>query len=286
MAGRERLWQQLTSGMAGGVASLVLGIALIGGMFYLKQPSMVFLPVTTLAATPDQWGLDYEDVVLDAGGGVSLHGWYLPRPGARNVVLFFHGNAGNISHRGDSIRIFHDLGFDVFIVDYRGYGRSTGDPSEEGLYQDARTAWQYLTGQRGFDANQVVVFGRSLGGVVAASLAAEVTPGAVILESTFTSASDMARVAFPLVSRVTVLRYRFPAREFVAQSGAPLLVLHSREDQIVPFELGERLYHEATAPKAFFEMQGGHNGGFLMSQPQYGKALQGFLQSHLATEAI
>jgi fermentation-respiration switch protein FrsA (DUF1100 family) len=272
--------------MAGGVASILLGIALFGGLVWLQQPSMIFFPSARLVMTPEDWGLAYDDVTFSAEDGVSLHGWYVPRAGtgARNVVLFLHGNAGNISHRGESVRIFHDLGLDVFIFDYRGYGRSGGRPSEAGLYEDASAAWRQLTETRGIHGRNVVIFGRSLGGAVAARLASEVDPGAVIIESGFTSARDVARAVFPVVSRLSVVRFEFPAAASLAQVTAPVLVLHSRDDEIMPFELGERLYHAAREPKAFVELRGDHNAGFLMSQPGYGLALGQFLDRYLPEE--
>ena len=270
--------------MAGGVASVLLAIALFGGLVWLQQPSMIFFPSAGLVMTPEDWGLAYDDVTFSAADGVSLHGGYVPREGARNVVLFLHGNAGNISHRGESVRIFHDLGLDVFIFDYRGYGRSVGRPSEAGLYEDARAAWRHLTEERGIDGRNVVIFGRSLGGAVAARLASEVDPGAVIIESGFTSARDVARAVFPVVSRLSVVRFEFAAAEALAQVTAPVLVLHSRDDEIMPFELGERLYLAAREPKAFVELRGDHNAGFLMSQPGYGQALRQFLERYLPEE--
>ena len=196
-------------------------------------------------------------------------------------MLFLHGNAGNISHRGESVAIFHALGVDVFIFDYRGYGRSGGRPSEDGLHRDAAAAWAYLTESRGFAARDVVIFGRSLGGVVAARLAAGLKPGALIVESAFTSARDVANAVFPLLSRLVVLRYEFPAAEYIGQVTVPVLVLHSREDEIMPFRLGEGLYAAASEPKTFVELRGDHNTGFLASQPGYGRALQSFLAKHL-----
>ena len=270
--------------MAGGVASVLLGIALFGGLVWLQQPSMIFFPSARLVMTPQDWGLAYDDVSFSTADGVSLHGWYVPRDGARNVVLFLHGNAGNISHRGESVRIFHDLGLDVFIFDYRGYGRSEGRPSETGLYEDARAAWRHLTEERGIDGGNVVIFGRSLGGAVAARLASEVDPGAVIIESAFTSARDVARAVFPVVSRLSLVRFEFRAAESLAQVAAPVLVLHSRDDEIMPFELGERLYLAAREPKVFVELRGDHNTGFLMSQPGYGQALRQFLDRYLPEE--
>lgn len=286
MSGLERFIQQLNNGMAGGIATIVIGAALVSGMLYLQQPSMVFIPMEKHAAVPTNWGLAYEDVMLETDDGVSLHGWYIPREGSSQVVLFFHGNAGNISHRGDSVRIFHQLGFNVFIIDYRGYGKSGGKPSEAGIYEDARTAWRYLTGEKGYQGRDIALFGRSLGGVVAASLAAEVEPGALIVESSFTSARDVARLVFPMISRITVLRFEFPTLEFLARSGAPVMVIHSRDDDIIPFTMGERLYDGAGEPKVFHAMQGDHNAGFLLSQPGYGQALGSFFSTHMPSEAL
>lgn len=267
--------------MVNAFAMMVAGAALLSGLLYLQQPSMVFFPLKTLDATPADWGLEYETVRFTTSDGVVLHGWYIPREGARQVLLFLHGNAGNISHRGESVRIFHDIGVSVLIFDYRGYGLSDGRPTESGLYLDADAAWNYLVEQRGIDARDVVVFGRSLGGVVAARLASVVNPGAVIVESAFSSAREVARAVFPLLARITVLRYEFAAADYLAGASAPVLVLHSRDDEIMPFELGERLYEAASEPKAFVEMRGDHNTGFLLSQPGYAQALQQFLAGEL-----
>jgi fermentation-respiration switch protein FrsA (DUF1100 family) len=171
--------------MTSALVHLLAIFGLLAGGLYLLQPSMVFLPSPDIEETPSNWGLAYEDLWLRTGDGVRLHAWYLARPGARQVLLFFHGNAGNISHRRASLEIFHWLGLDVLILDYRGYGRSAGRPTEAGLYLDAAAAWDYLVKTRGVAPSDIVVFGRSLGGAVAARLAADARPGALILESTF-----------------------------------------------------------------------------------------------------
>lgn len=269
--------------MAAGIATVLVALALLSGLLYLQQPAMIFFPHPTLGATPADWGMAYEDVNFSAADGVALHGWYIPREGAQQVLLFFHGNAGNIAHRGESVAIFHELGLDVFIFDYRGYGRSSGTPSEAGLYDDARGAWRYLTDTKSFDGRDIVIFGRSLGGAVAARLASETSPGAVIVESAFSSARDVARAVFPLLSHITVLRFDFDASAYIRGVTAPVLVLHSREDEIMPYELGRRLYEAANEPRMFVELHGDHNGGFLLSQPGYGRALQRFLRNSLST---
>ncbi len=267
--------------MATGLVSLVLGLALLNGWMYLQQPSMIFYPTRTLDATPSDWGFDYRDIKLVTDDSVELHGWYIPRPGAQRVLLFLHGNGGNISHRGDSIAIFHRLGFNVLIFDYRGYGQSYGRPSEAGLYRDAAAAWRYLTETRGIAAKNIVIFGRSLGGAVATQLASEVDAGALILESTLSSARDYAAYAFPLLSHVLLLRYDFDSVARLQQVDYPVLVLHSPADQIMPYHLGERVYAAAHEPKQFVQMRGDHNRGFLLSQPEYEQALAAFVATYL-----
>jgi fermentation-respiration switch protein FrsA (DUF1100 family) len=257
----------------------LLGLLLLNGLMYLLQPRMLFFPSRVLDATPADWGLDYEDLTIRTDDGVALNGWFIPREGARRVVLFLHGNAGNISHRRDSVQIFHALGLHVLIIDYRGYGRSGGAPDEAGLYRDAAAAWGYLTRDRGFDAAQVLIFGRSLGGAVAAHLAAEVKAGGVILESSFSSARDVAHRVFPLLSRLVVLRYRFDAAGDIARARSPVMVLHSPDDEIMPFELGRRLYEAAPEPRRFVTLRGDHNGGFIVSRPAYDEALADFVAS-------
>jgi fermentation-respiration switch protein FrsA (DUF1100 family) len=264
-----------------GILVLVLALALLNGWMYLQQPHMIFLPYRQLDQTPADWGLAYEDVSLGAAQGPRLHGWYIPHPGSRRVLLFFHGNAGNISHRGESVAIFHRLGLNVFIFDYRGYGQSAGKPGEAGLYEDAAAAWHYLTHDRGFAREDIVLFGRSLGGAVASRLAADVQPRALILESTFSSAHDMAQSVFPVLSRLIVLRFRFNTAAYINRVTCPLLVVHSPDDEIIPFRVGERVYQAARPPKVLIRIRGDHNTGFIASQPAYEHALAEFLRIHV-----
>ena len=263
--------------MAYAILTLILGAALVSGSLFLQQPGMVFFPQRQLDATPQDWGLAYEDVELRTADRVVLHGWYLPHPEARRTLLFFHGNAGNISHRGDSIAIFHGLGLNVLIIDYRGYGRSQGKPDERGLYADADAAWRYLTEQRGTRDSNIIIFGRSLGGVVAADLAARVQASGVILESTFSSARDVSRAVFPLLSWLVIQRFDFNVATRVKNIHCPVLVLHSPDDEIIPFTLGERVFQAANEPKVFERLQGDHNYGFLLTQPRYEQALARFI---------
>lgn len=261
---------------------LLSGVLLLALVLWWLQPRMLFFPFGSLSATPVDWGLDYEDVRLVTDDGVELHGWLISAPIRRSTppdtLLFFHGNAGNVSHRGESIAIFTALGLDVLIIDYRGYGRSDGSHSEQGFYADAAAAWNWLTETRAIPPEKIVIFGRSLGGAVATQLAARTQPAALIVESSFDRLQGLAETHYPLLSRLIPLRYRFASVEHMAAVRCPVLVLHSPDDRIVPYRLGQRLYEAASEPKVFVELHGDHNEGFLRSQPQYQEALASFLE--------
>ncbi|WP_373054642.1 alpha/beta hydrolase, partial [Thioalkalivibrio sp.] len=240
-----------------------LGYGLMTGLIFLTQDRLFYLPSSNVTSTPERIGLDYEDVELVSGDGVRLHGWFLPGPeGDSPVLLFLHGNAGNIGHRLHSLQQFHELGLAVLIIDYRGYGRSAGRPDEAGTYADARAAWQYLTEERSIPAEAIVVFGRSLGAAVAAELATGVEPAAVILESAFTSAADLGARHYPWLPVRALLRHEYDTLGRIDAITAPILFAHSPQDEIVPFEQAERL-HAAAGDARLLEMQGGHNDAFL-----------------------
>lgn len=266
---------------AGGYLCLVL-------LLYFMQERMVFLagiPGRQLEATPQHAGFDYDDVTIRTSDGLSLHGWYVYAHKPRGTVLFLHGNAGNISHRLDSIAIFHELGLDTLIIDYRGYGQSEGKPSEEGTYLDAEAAWRYLLTRRGKDPSRIVVFGRSIGGGVAAWLAARHESAALIVESSFTSAVDIAAQLYPYMPVRLMARLKYPVADNLAKVQSPVLVVHSRDDEIIPFAMGERLYDLAPSPKAFIELRGDHNNGFLLSRELYREGMAEFIADHLGEGA-
>ncbi len=269
--------------MASLLRSLLLAAAGYGalvGAAFLSQSRLLYfpdLPSRDLQATPRQAGLAYEDVSLRTADGIRLHGWFVPRPRPRATVLFFHGNAGNISHRLDSIALFAELGLATFILDYRGYGRSEGSPSEAGTYRDAEAAWRHLTAERGLAPEEIVVFGRSLGGAVAAWLAARHPPRALILESTFTSVPDLAEELYPFLPARLLSRFRYDTRAELARVRCPVLVVHSRDDEIVPFRHATALHAAAADARGLIELRGGHNDGFVRSQDGYVADLERFL---------
>ena len=230
-----------------------------------------------------------EDVQLAAADGVRLHGWYCtPRVGrggalepvpAAHTLLFLHGNAGNISHRYEIIGDLVKLPVNVLIIDYRGYGKSEGRPSEEGLYADARAAWDYLTKTRGLAPRQIVIFGESLGGAVGVDLASKVEAGGLIVQSSFTSIADMAAEVLPFVPRF-ILRTKMDSLSKIGRVACPKLFIHSEADEIIPYRLGRRLFDAAAAPKQFYEVKGApHNLTNTIGGAPYYEALRAFIES-------
>ncbi len=255
------------------------GYLLLLVLTFFFQGRMVFFPDPNLVESPKSIGLNYEDIWLTASDGTRLHGWYVPGPeeGSKATALFCHGNAGNISHRLEMIEIIHRVGLNCLMFDYRGYGRSQGSPSEQGLYRDAEAAWTWLVQDKDVSPASIICWGRSLGGPVAARLARDKGPGAVIIESTFTSLPDLGQKIYPFLPVKLISRLRFPTQKYVRNLNCPVLVVHSTGDEIVPFVFGERLYKAAPDPKRFLAIRGGHNDGFVVSGQAYDQGLNGFL---------
>lgn len=249
------------------VASAIGFYAFAGGYLWLKQDSMVYLPPRQLGFSPADLGLEYETAWLPTQDGLRIYGWYVPGPAEKpmpddvgTVLLYFHGNAENVSNLGYSLARWNAVGFETLVIDYRGYGESEGQPSEEGTYLDALAAWEYLM-QRGVPAERIVVWGRSLGGAVASWLASRHTPAALVLESAFTSVPDLAAEIYPWLPVRLLSRYRYDSIDRLPQVSCPVLIAHSPDDEIIPFQHAEELFAAANEPKRIFELQGGHNDG-------------------------
>ncbi len=263
---------------------LIIAGAVYGGLclsLFIFQSRLVYFPSRALIATPQTIGLAYQDVSLESTNGLRLHAWFIPADEARLTLLFLHGNAGNISHRLDSLRIFSRLGLSVLIFDYAGFGTSEGSPSERQSYEDAEAAWRYLTADRGVSPSQIVLFGRSLGGAVATRLATERAPAGLIIESTFSSVPDVAAQHYPFLPVRLLARIQYDALANISRIRCPILIIHSRQDELIPFSHSERLFRAANEPKFFMELEGGHNDGFLVTGAPYISALEQFI-GHLA----
>ncbi len=248
---------------------------------YLNQSKLIHLPDTPsreLEATPQRMGLAFEPVSLLTEDGLKLDGWFVPHDNPRATLLFFHGNAGNISHRLESLSFFNNLGLSVLIFDYRGYGASEGRPSEKGIYRDARAAWRYLTEERAIPDTRIILFGRSLGGAVAAYLGAEYAPMGVVLESTFTSIPDMAAELYPWLPARWLSRYHYDTLERMTSMHSPVMIVHSRHDEIIPFKHGRLLFERASEPRRFLELAGDHNSGFMQDIDRYRKHWDDFIR--------
>ena len=218
-----------------------------------------------------------EDVFLTASDGVRIHAWYVTHPEARVTLLVFHGNAGNLEDRRDWIEGLRRLPANVLTIDYRGYGRSEGSPEEQGVYRDARAAHAWLMRTK---PGRLVIYGESLGGAVAAQLASEVKCNGLILQSTFTNAGDMAGRIAPFFPMRWIIRTRFDTLSRVGQLDVPKLILHARDDEVIPFEMGERLCAASREPKTcHWFARGGHNGIFVTVPEEYYGHLEQFVQS-------
>lgn len=269
---------------------IVLALFYIAAMIaiYFAQALFIYapnIPTRELSSTPADIGLAFEEVTLRTADNEKLHGWFIPAVSTNNplekTVLFMHGNAGNISHRLETIRIYHQLGLNFFIFDYRGYGQSTGNTSEAGTYLDAAAAWDYLIGEQNMDAEQIIIAGRSLGGGIASELANNVTPAMLILESTFTSMPNASKKHYPFMPISIILKHRYETLNKLKNISCPIVIVHSRNDEVIPFSHAEINFERANQPKKFIELRGGHGNGFLLSKRDYVAGLQDALQTML-----
>jgi len=240
--------------------------------------NQIFFPDPFLIGTPSEALLDYEDVWFDTSDEVRLHGWMVPSAGSSALMLFCHGNAGNVSHRVDNLRRLHDIGLNVFIFDYRGYGQSGGRITEAGFYLDAEAAYtearRYALGQ----SLKLVIFGRSLGGTAAVHLGARFDCSGLILESAFTHMAAMVRVHFPLPVPGGLLRHKLNALEKIGRIKAPVLFVHGDLDKIVPITLGRELFDATRAAKEFMTIEGaGHNDTYFVGGQDYFDKIRDFI---------
>jgi len=258
-------------------AASTYGLLLL--LIFLFQARLIYFPNVgrELAATPRDAGLDYEDVQLRSADNVVLNGWWVPTRDARGAVLILHGNAGNISHRIGYLTLFNRLHYATLLIDYRGYGKSGGSPSEEGTYRDAEAAWLHLVETRKVNARDIVIVGESLGGAVATWLAAKYPPRALIIASAFTSVPDLGAQIYPWLPVRLLARIRYDNLDRIAKIAAPVLVAHSRDDEIVPFAHGEALFAAAREPKQFLAMRGGHNDALVFARDEWAAAVAAFL---------
>ena len=256
-------------------------IVLVG----LLQSKLIYFPSRVLEQTPVDVGLKFDDVTLTTHDNVRISAWFVPCADARTTVLFFHGNAGNNGDRLPELKLLHSLQYNVMIVDYRGFGKSSGRPSENGTYLDALAAWEHLTQARALAAREIVIVGESIGGAVAIELARRERPGALIVQSSFTRLADVAAIHYPLLPVRLLLRHRYDSIDKVGGITCPKLFFHSTDDSLIPITNGRAIFDAAAEPKQFAETPGDHNGGGFMYSDEYAARLRDFIDTALPAES-
>lgn len=270
--------------------------------FFRIQPRLLYNQYRDLEIKSKKKSVSYQEITYITRDGEAISAWFVPFKDnlpdgeeadwesesgsgtesdfitSNGTVLFCHGNTGDISQRIDSYRLFHQLGLDVFIFDYRGYGNSTGKPGEKGTYIDADGAWEYLTQRLNVKPEEIIVFGRSLGGAVASYLAQKYQPRGLILESTFTSIPELVPSVIRFRFFKLPVRYKYNTRERLTDIHCPVLVVHSRDDELIPYFHGEALYEAANEPKQFLHIKGDHMHGFLKCKRIYLEGFEEFFQ--------
>jgi pimeloyl-ACP methyl ester carboxylesterase len=258
--------------------SIIAGYVLLLGVMYVFQQKLIFLPSSELFVTPEEAGLHAEDTWIETDDGERLHSWFFPNEESEYVVVLSHGNAGNISNRIDIGKFLQETGFAVLIYDYRGYGQSSGKPSEEGLYNDIEAVVNYLKTEKEYSEQLMIMYGRSMGGAVASYSAAKFNAGGLVLDSAFKNLRAMVSDLYPFVPAF-LASYEFPTEQYIQHlSGIPVMIMHSPNDSIVDFSHGEFLFEIAKEPKTFVKLRGGHNDNFHASVDIHSKHWQEFLQ--------
>lgn len=242
--------------------AIVIGLV-IAYIRYIEKRT-IFYPTKEIELFPKEAGLDFEDIFFKTKDSLELNGWFLPYPDSAQTILFCHGNAGNISHRLEKLKFFHELGINIFIFDYRGYGRSKGRPSEKGLYLDVEAAYNYLLSSK-IPAEQIIGYGESLGSSAVIDLAYNHRVKGLIVEGAISNAKDMVEFIYPFLPP-QVISSRFDSANKIKSIDIPKLIIHSINDEIVPYRLGRKLYDNARPPKDFLQIHGGHNTAFFESE--------------------
>lgn len=267
------------------IAVLAAGIyLLLTVLLYVFQERLIFFPSSTITYTPADAGIGANDVYFESANGKTLHGWYAEADSGAVTILFSHGNAGNISNRVHTMETFLVMGFNVFIYDYQGYGRSEGRPTEKGIMQDGLAAWDVLVERKNVNPDLILPVGRSLGGAVAAHIAVTHQTAGLALESTFTSVPDVAARVYRIFPVRMLARVKLDNLKALGAYNGALLVGHSKTDQVIPYDMGRTLYESFSGPAHWLEMTGGHGDGYAMTGRSYSEAYLDFAERYYGVE--
>lgn len=263
---------------------IILLIFFVFLIVYLKyyEKRGIYFPTKNIELIPSDIGLEYEDIYFVTEDKIKLNGWFVKAKNPKAIFLYCHGNAGNISHRLEVIQIFNRLNLDVFIFDYRGYGRSEGSPSESGLYKDCEAAYDYLIMREDVRKDRIIAFGKSIGANVVVNLASKRGVCGLITYGGFSCAYDMGKRIFPFLPLFKwIVTVKYDAESLIRSIGIPKLIIHSTDDEIVPFKLGKKLFEAAAEPKEFYSMRGGHNEAILLGKEEFSLRISSFLEKYL-----
>jgi hypothetical protein len=260
------------------ILALVAVYCLLGSALFMCQRLLIYRPTTEIESRPSEYGLAFAEKTLKSSDGVQFPVWEIGA-GDGPLIIFFHGNAGNVSQRVDTYRIVDDLGARVWAPEYRGFGESSGQATEKGITLDLHTLAEHVREEIETRETQVIAMGRSLGGAVAARFAGMCHVAGLILESSFTSIADVGKRLLPIFPISIMVRDRFDTGIALMSVNCPVLVIHSHDDELIPFAMGRRLYRLAPEPKSFLEIEGPHAEGFIKSEETYRAGLTRFLRS-------
>lgn len=255
---------------------LLLGILLIISYIKYIENRGIYFPDRSVEFYPSGINLPFSDKYFQTEDGIEINGWFIPNSNAKYTLLFLHGNAGNISHRLEKLQILWGTGLNIFIIDYRGYGKSKGRPSESGFYLDAKAGYDYLVNNLRIPPKQIILYGESLGTAVAVDLASKYKAKAIILEGVFSSGRDFGKKVYPFLPAF-LFSNKYNSSEKIKRVGVPKLFIHSINDEILPYKLAKKLYDIAKSPKIFVELKGGHNTAFLESRDKYVLSIRNFI---------
>jgi len=257
--------------------NILLGLGLIFAYVKYLEYKGLYYPAKEILIYPSSAGISFKDIYITTQDNVKINGWFISNPKAKYTLLFFHGNAGNIGDRIDKLQLLYQAGLNIFIIDYRGFGKSRGRPSEPGFYRDAFAAYDYLLNTINVKPEQIVLYGESLGTAIAVDLAFHRKVKALILEDAFSCGWDMAVKIYPFLPGF-IFSNSFDSLTKIKEINAQKLFIHSRDDEIVPFNLAKKLYDRAKGPKEFLETRGDHNNAFLSSQQSYISSISTFIE--------
>ncbi len=255
---------------------LYIGIVLY---FYFFQSHFVYHPKKNIFNTPDALGLEFEDIKYTAPGKSTITGWFIPTKNAKYTMLYCHGNAGNIATHLDHIYAISKIGVNIFIFDYQGYGNTAGKPSEENTYQDAETAWAFLIKEKKISPNNIIIYGHSLGGAIASKLATTQPAKGLILEGSFTDIIEIGQELYPYLPIKKLCYFKYNSKHNLASIKYPVLIIHSKDDEVIPYKHGEMLYKIANNPKSLLKLAGSHDETYVVSRFKYRNGIAKYLES-------